>query len=53
MSSDAFLCYKPSQQLALNGHIDVFPVGDAGGWTQDPWGAALVAAVFTDAAQAI
>jgi len=21
----------------LNGHIDVFPVGDAKGWERDPW----------------
>jgi succinyl-diaminopimelate desuccinylase len=37
-----FLGGKPGRHLALNGHIDVFPVGDAVGWTQDPWGAALV-----------
>jgi succinyl-diaminopimelate desuccinylase len=32
---------KPGRHLALNGHIDVFPV-DSTGWTQDPWGGALV-----------
>ncbi|MGO8865185.1 MAG: M20/M25/M40 family metallo-hydrolase [Alphaproteobacteria bacterium] len=30
------------RHLVLNGHIDVFPVGEGLGWTQDPWGAALV-----------
>ncbi|GAB5470700.1 MAG: M20 family metallopeptidase [Rhodospirillales bacterium] len=33
------------KHLVLNGHIDVFPVGEdpkAEGWTQDPWGGALV-----------
>ena len=24
--------------LVLNGHIDVFPVGDGHGWSHDPWG---------------
>jgi len=33
---------KPGRHLALNGHIDVFPVGDGAGWTRDPWGAELV-----------
>ena len=33
---------KPGRHLALNGHIDVFPVGDGAGWTHDPWGGALV-----------
>src|SRR5258708_5449924 len=33
---------KPGRHLALNGHIDVFPVGDGSGWTHDPWGAELV-----------
>jgi succinyl-diaminopimelate desuccinylase len=33
---------KPGRHLALNGHIDVFPVGDGAGWSQDPWGGALV-----------
>ncbi len=34
----------PGRHLVLNGHIDVFPVGEdpaAEGWTQDPWGGAL------------
>jgi succinyl-diaminopimelate desuccinylase len=33
---------KPGRHLVLNGHIDVFPVGDGDGWTQDPWGGELV-----------
>ena len=33
---------KPGRHLALNGHIDCFPVGDGAGWTHDPWGAELV-----------
>ena len=32
---------KPGRHLALNGHIDVFPVGDGSGWTHDPWGGEL------------
>jgi succinyl-diaminopimelate desuccinylase len=32
---------QPGRHLVLNGHIDVFPVDDVG-WTQDPWGGALV-----------
>ena len=30
-----FAAGKPGRHLALNGHIDVFPVGDGEGWTQD------------------
>jgi succinyl-diaminopimelate desuccinylase len=26
------------RHLVLNGHMDVFPVGDARGWSKDPWG---------------
>ena len=26
------------RRLVLNGHMDVFPVGDGAGWTYDPWG---------------
>jgi len=33
---------KPGRHLVLNGHIDVFPVGDGAGWTRDPWGGELV-----------
>ena len=32
----------PGRHLALNGHIDVFPVGSGEGWTHDPWGGELV-----------
>jgi succinyl-diaminopimelate desuccinylase len=35
-------CGQPGRHLVLNGHIDVFPVGPESGWTQDPWGGALV-----------
>ncbi|HTZ35065.1 MAG TPA: M20/M25/M40 family metallo-hydrolase [Stellaceae bacterium] len=38
----SFEAGKPGRHLALNGHIDVFPVGDAAGWTHDPWGGELV-----------
>ena len=27
----------PGPRVVLNGHIDVFPVGDAAGWERDPW----------------
>ena len=35
----------PGRHLVLNGHIDVFPVGEdpaSEGWTQDPWGGEVV-----------
>jgi len=32
----------PGRHLVLNGHIDCFPVGEGHGWTQDPWGGAIV-----------
>lgn len=32
----------PGRHLVLNGHIDTFPVVDDHGWTQDPWGGALI-----------
>lgn len=38
----SFEAGKPGRHLALNGHIDVFPIGDGAGWTQDPWGGELV-----------
>ncbi len=28
---------RPGRHLVLNGHIDVFPAGDAGRWKHDPW----------------
>jgi succinyl-diaminopimelate desuccinylase len=37
----AFAAAKPGRHLALNGHVDVFPVGDGAGWTHDPWGGEL------------
>ena len=37
-----FKARKPGRHLALNGHIDVFPVGAGAGWTQQPWGGELV-----------
>lgn len=27
----------PGPRVVLNGHIDVFPVGDGKGWKRDPW----------------
>lgn len=36
---------QPGRHLVLNGHIDVFPVGEdptAEGWTQEPWGGEIV-----------
>ena len=32
---------KPGRHLVLNGHIDVFPAGDAGTWSRDPWSGAV------------
>jgi succinyl-diaminopimelate desuccinylase len=29
------------RHLVMNGHIDVFPVGDGHGWSHDPWGGTL------------
>ncbi len=37
-----FECAMPGRHLVLNGHIDCFPVGEGHGWTQDPWGGAIV-----------
>jgi succinyl-diaminopimelate desuccinylase len=37
----AFDAANPGKHLVLNGHIDVFPVGDGSGWTKDPWGGEL------------
>jgi succinyl-diaminopimelate desuccinylase len=31
-----------NKAFGFNGHTDVVPVGDAGAWTQDPFGAAVV-----------
>jgi len=38
----SFDCSAPGRHLVLNGHIDVFPVGDGEGWTHDPWSGAIV-----------
>jgi len=32
----------PGRHLVLNGHMDVFPVGDASKWNHDPWGGEIV-----------
>jgi succinyl-diaminopimelate desuccinylase len=34
----SFECGAPGRHLVLNGHIDVFPVGDASEWKHEPWG---------------
>lgn len=31
----------PQKHLVLNGHIDVFPIGDRARWTRDPLGGEL------------
>ena len=33
---------RAGKHLVLNGHIDVFPVGDGTGWAEDPWGGEIV-----------
>ena len=38
----SFECGVPGRHLVLNGHIDVFPVGDVSKWTHDPWGGKIV-----------
>jgi succinyl-diaminopimelate desuccinylase len=38
----AFEGGSQGKHLTLNGHIDVFPVGDGTGWTKDPWGGELI-----------
>ena len=32
---------KPGRRLVLNGHIDVFPVGEGAGWKYPPWSGML------------
>ena len=32
-----FEAARPGRHLVLNGHIDVFPAGDASRWKHDPW----------------
>ena len=38
----SFECDEPGRHLVLNGHIDVFPVGNDEGWTNSPWSGAVV-----------
>jgi succinyl-diaminopimelate desuccinylase len=38
----SFECGAPGRHLALNGHMDVFPVEDDSGWTQPPWDGVIV-----------
>lgn len=33
---------RQGRHLALNGHMDVFPVGGGNGWSVDPWGGELI-----------
>ncbi len=35
-----------TRSFGFNGHVDVVPVGDAAAWTQDPFGAAVVAGMM-------
>jgi len=37
----SFDCGSPGRHLVLNGHIDVFPVGEHEEWTYDPWGGTI------------
>ncbi|KAH7216712.1 hypothetical protein BKA60DRAFT_609596 [Fusarium oxysporum] len=32
----------PGPRVVLNGHVDVFPVGDGSGWSRDPWSGDIV-----------
>lgn len=32
---------RSGRRLVMNGHIDVFPVGDGNGWSRDPWSGVL------------
>jgi len=34
--------HRDGKHLILNGHIDVFPVGNPDGWSHDPWGGELI-----------
>jgi Peptidase family M20/M25/M40 len=45
----SFDCADPGRHLALNGHIDVFPVAnDGAGWSGDPWGGQIVDGQIVD-----
>lgn len=37
-----FTCAEEGPRLIMNGHIDVFPVGDADQWERDPWSGDIV-----------
>jgi succinyl-diaminopimelate desuccinylase len=38
-----FVCGDPNgPRLVLNGHIDVFPVGNSDGWERDPWSGDII-----------
>ena len=37
----SFDCGAPGKHLVLNGHIDVYPVGDVKDWKYDPWGGVI------------
>lgn len=32
---------KPGKRLVLNGHLDTYPAGDKGGWSDDPFSGAM------------
>lgn len=34
----SFDAARPGNHVVLNGHIDVFPLGESEVWTKDPWG---------------
>jgi len=36
-----FEAVRPGRHLVLNGHIDVYPAGDAARWKHDPWSGAI------------
>ena len=38
----SFAGYRPGRHLVLNGHLDVFPVGDRAAWSRDPWSGEIV-----------
>jgi succinyl-diaminopimelate desuccinylase len=38
----SFDCGSNGKHLVLNGHIDVYPVGDPDKWVHDPWGGEIV-----------
>jgi succinyl-diaminopimelate desuccinylase len=37
----SFKTLRDGKHLILNGHMDVFPVGNPEGWSHDPWGGEL------------